>query len=164
MKFSVKREELITVNLIMRLFFIPLALYSGFLTYMIFMLFFGPNGVYAFARLNDNIQLLAENMELLNSRKAELTQTLNSLRSDSNEIRIKARGIGLYEPGQHVVYFQNLEDVQTLPDAGQVLVLDSERKVDQRFFRILSFIVSLLFFIVGFVLSRVGSVSHQKQT
>lgn len=137
-----------------------LSLYLIFLTYSLSMLFFGETGVYAFSALSSRIQKISENMRTLDMKEAELTQAIDSLRSDSAAMKIEARGMGLYEPRQQVVYFRDLEYSQTLPDAGQMLLFEPIQKNEQGFFRVLSLAVGAVFLLFGFIFLKVRDVSH----
>ncbi len=142
---------------------IPLTLYLVFFTYSLSIFFFGEAGVYDYARINDRIQALSENLKTLNMKKLELTRTIESLRSDPAAMKIEARSMGLYEPDQNVLYFHDFEYRKHLLDAGHVRIMEPMSKSNRGMFRILSLTIGLLFFLFGFVLFQVRNATRPRQ-
>lgn len=64
---------------------------------------FGDSGLSAFRSLSRYEQGLEANVESLKQRNQELQAELARLKSDRESLRILARGIGLYAPGDSVV-------------------------------------------------------------
>ncbi len=152
-----------TVNQSMKRVLIPLTFYLIFFTYSLFMLFFGDAGVYAYARINDRIQMLSENLKILNIKKLELTRTIESLRSDPVAMKIEARSMGLYEPDQNVLYFHDFEHGKHLLDTGHVRVIEPISKPNRGMFRVWSLTIGLLFLLFGFVSYKVKNATRPRQ-
>lgn len=138
------------------------SLYWMFFTYALSMLFFGQTGVYSFSRLNKQLDLLVRNMEHLDDIKTELRQKMDFLRSDPVSMKIEARDMGLYEPGQTVLSFHNMKQGRVLPDAGNVLSVQNTRVVSRQNFRIFSLCIGIACFLFGFILIKVRNVSYSQ--
>ncbi|OQX28579.1 MAG: hypothetical protein B0D92_08200 [Spirochaeta sp. LUC14_002_19_P3] len=139
---------------------ILLSLYIIFFIYSTAMILFGKTGVYASARLNSRIQLLAENMEEMEVRESKLTQILNTLRFDPVAVRIEARGMGLYSPEEQVIYLNNSGYTRTLPDIGRIIALEPLKEESSGYYRILGFIIGLLSLTLGLIIVKVKNASY----
>lgn len=138
------------------------ALYVFFLTFSLLGLFFGETGVIALDKIRIRNQSLAVNLAVLDSKNAELSAKLMTLRSDSESIVIGARALGLYQTDDKVVQFRNLNSVHSLPDAGSVLHLVPLRRADESLLRVLSISAGIIFLLFSLMVWKLRDAAQKK--
>ena len=76
---------------------------AAFIAASLGIFFFGDSGVSAFGGLSRYEQGLQVNVEALKQRNQDLQAELDRLKNDPERVRVLARDIGLYSPGDTVV-------------------------------------------------------------
>ena len=81
---------------------VPIGL-AAFIAASLGIFFFGDSGLSSYSSLSLYERSLAANVESLKQRNLELQAELGRLKSDPERIRVLARDIGMYAPGDTVV-------------------------------------------------------------
>jgi len=76
---------------------------AAFIAASLGIFFFGDSGVSAFGGLSRYERGLEANVESLRQRNQELQAELDELKNDPERVRVLARDIGMYSPGDTVV-------------------------------------------------------------
>lgn len=145
----------------MKLTVVLAAVYATFLSFSLLSLFFGDTGVAALEKLRLRNNTLETNLADLQSKQADLADTLESLRSNPESVVIAARSLGMYRNGDNVVYFKNLKPVHSLPDAGQVLYLNPVRRTGDGVLRVFSIAAGVIVMLMSFVIHKVGNARRK---
>lgn len=136
------------------------AFYVSFLTFSLLSLFFGETGVTALDKIRKRNQSLSVNMADLSRKQTVLTAKLDALRSDPESIVIEARSLGLYQIGDKVVRFRNLDPIYTLPDAGQVLHLVPLQRVDESLLRVFAIATGIVILLLSLIIWKVRDAAQ----
>jgi len=87
----------------MKLSYLLLSGFTGFLLYSLLVLVFGPSGIYAHAELAEYRNKLDSNIEELEKINNNLEERFQLLRSSEDHIRMLSREIGYYEADERVI-------------------------------------------------------------
>jgi len=137
-----------------------LSLWLSIATFCLLQIFFGPGGVVETARLRDQNTLLENRLTALRDENARLTARYEALRTSAEAVRLEARALGYFRPGETPVRTLGAEFrlPSDEPDLSTVPPVPDNAAASSWFFRIalpLLFVVySLLFHLVSLLWPR----------
>ena len=134
------------------------AVYMGFIVYSFMNFIAGDRGVKAMYDLYRFEQKAVRNLNDLKQNNRVLSSELKSLKSSSELIRIKARGLGYFGRNEKAVFVKGIN--RAIPDyqAGKILYWNEKVSNRKRIFRALGFISAVFFLFVFYIGERLKSV------
>ena len=134
------------------------AFYMGFVLYSFLNFISGDRGVKAMYDLYRFEQKAAGNLNELKRNNRELTAELKSLKSSSELIRIKARGLGYFTRNEKAVFVKGIN--RNIPDyqAGKIMYWNETVSNRKRIFRALGFVSAVFFLFVFYIGEKLKSV------
>ncbi len=126
-----------------------LSLYAGFVVYCLAVLFWGQTGIVAHARLlgvEGRLQANMKNLEQINGR---LQQEFEALRSDPAAIKLEARQLGYYAPGELPIYLSGYRGNQSSYEVGTVVNAAPPKMPGDSVFRVIGLAVALIFYLMS---------------
>lgn len=126
-----------------------LSLYVGFVVYCLGVLFWGQTGVAARAELSHVEGRLEANMKNLQEINARLEREFEALRSDPATIKLEARQLGYYSPGEQRIYVSGFGGNQSSYEVGTIVNTESVKMPGDSFFRVAGLATALIFYLAG---------------
>lgn len=105
----------------MRAKHIIIALAGGFTVYLALALVFGPSGLIRYSARIGYYNEILENVEDLRRREDRLLSELESLRTSSGRLRLHARTLGYYRPGERRIVIADNPGIEEPPSPGRVV-------------------------------------------
>ena len=116
---------------------------SGVVVYLILSFFFGPGGITRHAARLQYYHEIQANSEDLRRRGEELESEMEALRTSPDLLRLHARTLGYYRPGEQRLVINTIPDLSEPPSPGR-LVLRSFAYADPRpALRIAAFVIAV---------------------
>lgn len=126
-----------------------LSLYIGFVIYSLLVLIWGPSGYFSLKSLNNYKNKLQQNNRELVDLHERLKIQLESLKYDSELIRLYARSLGYFDDGEQVIRVENYSNERNFYSVGRMIQQKQKNRDFRPLFRTLAcsavIIVFLLF-------------------
>jgi len=133
----------------MRGFRVLFAAAIGLITYLLLGIFLGQAGVLESQRLLAYRSRLEANITDLDRIQAKLSERVQSLQSDPENVRLKARALGYFEPGENLIRLPGYDPNVEVTSPG-ALVYRTDHPSDPRsLFRAIAFGVGLLTYLMS---------------
>ncbi len=121
----------------------------GLITYLLLSVFLGQAGVLEYQRLSAYRARLESNMANLDQIQARLSERVQSLQSDPENVRLKARSLGYFEPGENLIRLPGYDPDVQVTSPGMI-VYRTDRPGDPRsLFRAIAFGIAVLSYLVS---------------
>lgn len=140
----------------MKLSFALYSLLAGLVIYSLLNFAGGDTGLAAMARAESYRDLLNTNLDSIREINRELNVDFDALSSDTEMIKLRARALGYFEKGDHLVNIANWNPESDEYKPGNVLKKEYRVHMDETRFR-LTALAGSLFVMVLSVLFSMGS-------
>jgi len=146
----------------MRLLRLFISFYIGLTLNFVFVFFFGEAGWSRYEELTHHRLMLADNIVDLEKINWRLNQELLTLGTDPEKIKLLARDLGYFAPGDNVVWFEQFPDKKSLYTVGKLIeVIPVKDKNLTYFFRIFNIFLPLLFYVISGLIWREKTRDYQ---
>lgn len=132
----------------MKLSYLLYSLLAGLTVYSLLVFTGGDRGLTAMALAESYRNLLNSNLDSIREINRELTVDFDALSSDKEMIKLRARALGYFESGEHLVHIDNWSPGNDQYNPGIVIKKEYRMDVDEKQFRLLSTAGSLLLLIL----------------
>lgn len=116
----------------------------------------GDTGLEAMNRVESYRNLLNSNLDEINKINSELTVEFDALSSDSEMIKLKARALGYYDQGDHLVHIENWNPNYNEYNPGVVVKREYRIDVDEQPFRLMAISGTLFVLVLTILFSMVS--------
>ena len=138
----------------MKLLWLLVSLAVTFATALVLNLFFGPSGMYNYAKLAQANTTLEANVAENEAIRARLLAAVDGLQHDPDRIRLEARAQGYYLPDEHVVRIRDYPIVSTTYGPGRIILVQESNHSNRDQFRIIAICVGLVCFLLLISIER----------
>ncbi len=128
--------------------------FIGFTLYLSLLLIYGETGLSAIKKVESYKELLNLNLNEIQEINEELTVEFNSLSSDNELIKLKARALGYFAREDHIVHISNWNPDINCYNPGHVFKEEYLTEINYNKFRICGFSVSFIVYIFLFLINQ----------
>lgn len=125
-----------------------LSLYIGFVIYSLLVLIWGPSGYFSLKSLNIYKYKLQQNNRELVDLHEQLKTQLESLKYDSELIRLYARSLGYFDDREQVVRVENYSNQRNFYSVGRMIQLKQTDRDLRPLFRTFSCAAVIIVFLL----------------
>lgn len=131
-----------------RSFRLLLSVYIGFVLYSLLILFWGNSGFFSLQKLNNYHSRLIENNINLSKLNKELKSQMETLKHDSETIKVYARALGYFDQNERVMKVDGFRSKKNFYAVGKIVKFSEEDKNLQPIFRTSAIIVGIVAYFV----------------
>ena len=129
-----------------------ISLYIGFVIYSLLVLIWGPSGYFSLKSLNNYKNKLQQNNRELVDLHERLKIQLESLKYDSELIRLYARSLGYFDDGEQVIRVENYSNERNFYSVGRMIQQKQKNRDFRPLFRTFACsAVIIVFLLIGMV-------------
>ena len=144
----------------MRLFRLLVAFYIGLLFNFVSTVFLGPTGLREYERLMEYRDTLESNISALQANNWRLNQEFKNLGTEAEKIRLLARDMGYFGPGEWIVRINGVDKKNNYYEVGRLLKKNFTPQRQLLFIRIMNILLPLLFYIASGLYWRASRRGH----
>ena len=136
------------------------AIFVGLAIYSLLIFSEGDTGLKAMSKVESYKELLNSNLENIKKINIELSTEFDSLSTDNELIKLKARALGYFEKNDHIVHITNWNPDYNEYKPGHVIKKEYLSYIDEGQFRMISLSGFLFALIIFLLLERVKKRSR----
>jgi len=124
------------------------SLLIGLTIYSLLIFYEGDTGLKALAKVENYRKVLNDNLDNIRDINEGLTVEFDSLSTDNDLIKLKARALGYFEREDHLVHITNWNPDYNEYKPGHVIKQEYLTDVDEKSFRLMAFSATLFSLII----------------
>ncbi len=121
----------------------------GLSCYLVLNFFYGSLGYYSLNKLQENNERLSLNLDEIMGEQEKLLKVLDSLKSNSEEIRLQARRIGYFRNNEHLVRVEGYGSTTAAVSPGRRIPVIDPPRSNEVLLRAVALSVGLLYLLVS---------------
>jgi hypothetical protein len=130
------------------------SLFIGLSIYSLLVFSDGDTGLKAMSRVESYRELLNDNLEKIREINEELTIDFDSLTTDNEMIKLKARALGYFDKEDHLVHVANWNPDYNEYKPGHIIKREYLTDIDETSFRMISFSFILFSFTIMMLMDK----------
>jgi hypothetical protein len=138
-----------------------LPVYCGLMSYLVLVLFFGPNGIVSFDGLQGEKNAIESNLITLKQYNETLNGKIEALKGSRDELIAESQKMGYYPPDSRILRFKDYDSRGTFYNAGSIFRAAARKPVPEWALRVLASSIACVVFIA---IGRKPGRSKEKKT